>query len=203
MSVSYPADVTVPADIMVDLETLGSGPGCAILSIGAVAFDPASGFIGATLHSLVSTRSCRALGLREEPETLQWWSRQSPEARRLLLQAQHPDAAPLAVALDSFARFIRSHGGRDRVRVWGNGADFDNAILAHLYRVTDERPPWAFWNSRCFRTFKNIAGGKDLEPTREGTHHNALDDARHQAIWACRIHARMVADHAVRDGVAA
>lgn len=184
MSVTYPNDVTVPKDIMVDLETLGTGPGCAILSIGAVAFDPWTGFIGADFHTLVSTASCRNLGLREEADTMDWWDRQKPEARAILAKAAAADVA-VQTALDGLATFIRSHGGAPRVRLWGNGADFDNAILADLYRRTGQRPPWNFWNSRCFRTFKALSGG--CEPQRLGTHHNALDDARHQALWACRI----------------
>ena len=185
---TYAADAVIPGDIMVDLETLGSGPGCAILSIGAVAFDPDSGLIGAEFHTLVSTASCRELGLREEGDTVEWWSKQSAEAQTILTAAATCDVT-LEQALSRFATFLRSHGGAPRVRVWGNGADFDNAILADLYRRSGQLPPWRFWNSRCFRTFKALRKG--LEPDRRGTHHNALDDARHQANWACAIQAAL------------
>lgn len=184
MTVSYPADHPVPADVMVDLETLGSGPGCAILSIGAVAFDPKTLRLGAEFHTLVSTASCRALGLREETDTLAWWARQSPEARQVIADAEASDVT-LSAAMDAFAAFVRSHGGANRVRVWGNGADFDNAILAELCRRLGRPLPWAFWNSRCFRTLKGLRLAP--EPDREGVHHNALDDARHQAVWALNI----------------
>ena len=181
---AYPAGVVVPGDVMVDLETLGTGPGCAILSIGAVAFDPANDYIGASFHVVVSTASCRALGLREEVGTVEWWAKQSEQARAVLAEAER-DGVSVGEALEAFSAFLRSHGGKPRVKVWGNGADFDNAILADLYRRTGREAPWQFWNSRCFRTLKALAPGH--EPERVGTHHNAVDDARHQAEWACRI----------------
>jgi hypothetical protein len=186
MTVTYPENEVVPSDVMVDLETLGTGPGCAILSIGAVAFDMDAGRIGATFHVLVKPEACRALGLREDRDTVEWWARQSEDARFIFDEAART-GVDVGAALDMFAAFLRSHGGRPRVRVWGNGADFDNAILAHLYRLTGRELPWAFWNSRCFRTLKSVHVGVANEPDRAGVHHNALDDARHQAAWACAI----------------
>lgn len=177
-------------DVMVDLETLGQSPGCAILSIGAVAFDPGSGTFGDTFYSVVGARSCRALGLREEADTVAWWDKQSPEARTVLAEAE---ASPVTLgeALFGFSAYLDRHGGPKAVRVWGNGADFDNAILAHLYGLLRIPLPWSFWNSRCFRTLKNL--DHTPAPARAGTHHNALDDARHQAQHACRIYAHMAA----------
>ena len=197
---TYPHDMTVPCDVMVDLETLGTGPGCAILSIGAVAFDPQSGAIGHHFHTLVSTAACRSLGLREEVDTIAWWNRRPSEARAILAQAAASDVT-LELALEGLTAFLRSHGGKPRVRVWGNGADFDNAILADLYRRLSKSLPWEFWNNRCFRTFKALAS--DCEPAREGVHHNALDDARHQAVWACRIAARLRVSVSAREADAA
>jgi len=184
MTYSYSADVNVPQDVMVDLETRGTGPGCAILSIGAVAFDPKTGLIGREFYSVVSAASCRALGLREEAGTMAWWAKQSDFARAVLGESEASETT-LEQALDGLTRFLRAHGGRPSVRVWGNGADFDNAILADLYRRVGQDAPWQFWNSRCFRTLKAMNPGR--EPGRTGAHHNALDDARHQAIWALRI----------------
>lgn len=176
--------MTVPNHVMVDLETLGSGPGCAILSIGAVAFDPGGRALGDRFYQLVNTRSCRALGLREEAGTLAWWDRQSEQARTVLAEAETCDVA-LGAALGRFAGFLARHKGDGGVKVWGNGADFDNAILAHLYDRLGLEQPWAFWNSRCYRTLKNLR--PDVRMGRSGVHHNALDDAVSQATHAQRI----------------
>jgi exodeoxyribonuclease VIII len=39
---------------------------------------------------------------------------------------------------------------------------------------------WEFWKDRCYRTIKNCY--PDVPFDRRGTHHNALDDARSQAL---------------------
>jgi hypothetical protein len=184
----YQTGSLIPRDIMVDLETLGSAPGCIVLSIGAVAFDPRSGALGAAFHTVVSSPSCRKWELTEDPATLDWWGRQKPEARQVIADAAVSPTS-LTQALKAFEDFLREHGGANQVRVWGNGSDFDNAILADLYRRTGRRLPWAFWNSRCFRTLKGLIAV--AEPERAGVHHNALDDARHQAVWALRIFAAL------------
>jgi len=65
--------------------------------------------------------------------------------------------------------------------VWGNGANFDVAILDNIFGYED---PWEFWNVRDMRTLVWIASaiGFDKESIeREGTHHSAIDDAVHQA----------------------
>ena len=43
--------------------------------------------------------------------------------------------------------------------------------------------PWKHYNERCFRTMKNLPGAKSLCPPHDGTQHNALVDARQQALW--------------------
>lgn len=62
--------------------------------------------------------------------------------------------------------------------VWGNGADFDPVLLSSAYRAIGRPPPHKFYNVHCFRTLKNLFPVE--KPARDGTHHNALDDAIHQ-----------------------
>jgi DNA polymerase III epsilon subunit-like protein len=175
-------------DVMVDLETLGKGAGCAILSIGAVGFDPQTGEIDDGFYTVVSINSCVVHGLRFDEETLEWWGKQSAEARTVLKAAYASDAPRLHPALQSFARYLNKVGGSQSVRLWGNGSDFDNAILASAYKAAGIPPPWKFWDSRCYRTLKNLHPEVALGP-RVGTFHNALDDAKTQAAHALAIFA--------------
>jgi len=69
--------------------------------------------------------------------------------------------------------------------VWGNGADFDLPILAAAYKAAGGPPPWKPYNGRCYRTLKNLAPSIKLE--RQGTHHQALDDAVCQAKHLIKI----------------
>jgi hypothetical protein len=47
--------------------------------------------------------------------------------------------------------------------------------------------PWKFWNSRCFRTYKNLPGAKSVRAPDAGIKHNAMADALTQAQTLCAI----------------
>ena len=171
------------SNVMVDLETLGKRPGCVVLSIGAVFFDRDYTRLGSRFSAVINSPNCLALGLHEDPDTVRWWAQQS-EAARLVLDQAYTSRLTLGQALEGFAAFLQLHGATAKtVKVWGNGADFDNAILQHCYAAVGQPVPWQFWNNRCYRTLKNLLP-LIQPPERVGTHHNALDDARHQATHA-------------------
>lgn len=72
------------------------------------------------------------------------------------------------------------------MRPYGNGASFDLSILKAAYDAVGLKAPWKFWDERCYRTIKNDYS--QIEPDeRAGTHHNALDDAKFQALHAIKI----------------
>lgn len=169
-------------NVMNDLETLGRRAGCAILSIGAVAFDQATG-LGAEFYVVVNRESCVLAGLHEDPETVAWWEKQSPEAKTVLRQAEE-GGLMLADALDKFTEFLSSYDLK-QVKIWGNGSDFDNAILTACYAAVGKDLPWEFWNNRCYRTLKSLR--PQVKMTRQGTYHNALDDAKSQALHAIQL----------------
>jgi exodeoxyribonuclease VIII len=91
---------------------------------------------------------------------------------------------PLAEVLNAFTKFIGIENV-GQVKLWGNGANFDNVILVNAYRRTGIKAPWQFYNDRCYRTIKSMF--KRIEMERSGTHHNALDDAKSQADHLVRI----------------
>lgn len=167
-------------DIMIDLETLGSVPGCSVIAIGAVAFG-SDGFIAETLYLVVSRASCAGFGLHEDADTLAWWSRQSAQAAEVLHLAT-TDGAALPDAIDALNAFVARYPG---AQVYGNGSDFDNAILAVAARATGRKLAWPFWRNACYRTLKNRVPWIKID--RKGTHHNALDDARSQVMHLRRI----------------
>lgn len=174
-------------DIMVDLETRGQRPGCAIVSFGAVAFCPKTGKMDPEgFYQVASRASNKKAKLHEDDGTMAWWAKQSPEARQALTESEAKGAPSLEDGLNSLKLYMTSFGSPRSIRVWGNGADFDNAILAVAYNAVGMQLPWEFWNNRCFRTLKNLAPHIKME--RTGTYHNALDDARSQAEHAIRLH---------------
>lgn len=178
-------------NVMVDLETVGTKAGCGILSIGAVSFAPYAPpphDTGERFYTVVDLASCEELGLNTEQGTLDWWEKQSAEARKVLELARgSADALALAEALERFNDYLSQFG--PDVKVWGNGSDFDNAILAVCYDVAGVKPAWKFWNNRCYRTLKSFL--PDLKLERTGTHHDALDDAVSQAYHANQLLRRL------------
>lgn len=173
--------------VMVDLETLGTVPGCVILSIGAVEFCPEQGTLGKEFYEVISVYDSLECFLSEDEDTKRWWSQQSPEARRVLDLARQPDATKLAVALARFNDYLSGIAPPSKIRLYGNGADFDNPILRVAYSCAKVQPYFAGYGGRCYRSLKNLdelfgpfMRFEKLE--RQGTYHNALDDAKSQAM---------------------
>lgn len=173
---------------MVDLETLGTVPGCAILSIGAVEFHPETGKLGKEFYVVVNRESCVMAMLSVSDDTLAWWTRQNEEARKVLEHsANKKTSVPLQLALTQFNAYLRTVGGVKETSVYGNGADFDNPILAVAYDCAKVKSGIGSYQGRCYRTLKNLHelfgdGFAAHKADRGGTYHNALDDAKTQAV---------------------
>ena len=171
--------------VMIDEETLGTRPGDVILSLGACTFDTDTGRFGDDrFHIVISIEASLRAGLKVEAGTVQWWRRQKPEAQAVIFDALVSSVTP-EQACHAFAEWLATVGDPGSLQVWGNGASFDNVLLDGVYRLVGVARPWGDFNDRCFRTLKD--GYRDLAPSRTGIHHNALDDALHQAEWACAI----------------
>jgi len=173
----HPAANTVQLhDAMIDIETLGTKPGCAILSIGAVMFGPDG--LGETFYAPVLPQSCSDVGLTIDIGTVTWWMRQSDAARKA---AFPDDAVPLPCALADFFDWFLTQKAK---RPWCHGAMFDVPILDAAFKACGMAPPWEFWNVRDTRTLYDLAGVK-IDRSNY-THHNALDDAKAQAEAAVK-----------------
>lgn len=171
-------------NVMVDTETLGTAADACILSIGAVKFSLETLDIeDAGFYASISVDSNLEHRRRIQEDTLIWWMKQAPEAQGVF----HESKQTLAVALTDFSDWI----GDDDCFVWSNGADFDLPMLAHAYTSLGIEIPWRFWNSRCFRTYKNLPGAKNIKAAAMGTKHNALADAVNQAQTAQLIYAEL------------
>nr|WP_240348947.1 3'-5' exonuclease [Pectobacterium aquaticum] len=169
---------------MLDMETLGVSVTAPIISIAAVYFDPKTGDVGDSFYTVINLESSLDNGVIE-PNTLAWWMTQSDEARKVF---NDPSAIALEDALHRLSDFANRDGGTDHLQVWGNGASFDNAIIAHTYRQSGLDLPWAFRNDRDVRTIVSLCYAlKNVNVLsrvmREGIHHNALDDAIYQARY--------------------
>lgn len=159
--------------VMLDLETMGTEPYSAIIAIGAVVFDIDSREIKQEFYTAVQLESCMKVGLSVQAGTIEWWMKQSDSARA----AVTGPARILTSALYEFSWQLDS----DTI-LWGNGSDFDNVLLRCAYQKCGMEVPWSPFNNRCYRTIKNLPQHRNNKIVRVGTHHNALDDAKSQAL---------------------
>ncbi len=171
--------------LMIDLETMGKNPDAPIISIGAIFFDPQTGDMGPEFSKTIDLETAGGVIDRD---TIKWWLKQSREAQSAILT----DEIPLDDALLQLREFIDENSGEFFVRVWGNGASFDNVILRRSYERQGIPCPWRYYNDRDVRTILELGKAIDFDARTaipfEGVPHNALDDARHQAkqvsaIW--------------------
>lgn len=167
---------------MLDLETLGNSHDAAIIQIGWCIFDRDSiitsggvnvNFDDALKHGTVTG------------STLQWWLQQSEEARQSVTTREY-QGDTLWAGLNQFVQvMLRYHP----LHYWAH-ATFDFPILAHAFKsvnaVTPRNQlenPIGYKQTRDLRTLDMLANAGECTgwPVREGTHHNAVADAIHQA----------------------
>jgi hypothetical protein len=163
-------------DIMIDLETLATSTDAAILTIGAVKFDPFGKDIEEpamdSFYVRVDLDSCDELGLAVNDDTIAWWAQQSKEAQD---EAFGTDGRiHIRDAMDQLYKFCW-----DAKRVWSNGAAFDIPICETAYKRLNKSIPWSFWQVRDVRTAFDLG----INPNRPTvTAHHALQDAYNQAV---------------------
>lgn len=187
------------SEIMVDLETLGTTPTASILSIGAVKFNLTD---LDTEEDLQSPERCfyveiissdwTSHGRVIEADTVEWWMKQSEEARKIF--ADRPEKLSAVTALAMFYKFVSENS--EKVRLWANGINFDTVLLRNLVAAIGTKLPSfpvPYWSEMDVRTLVKLAenfGGMNRSSVKKiGVHHNALDDARYQVLLvqeACR-----------------
>ena len=163
-------------DIMIDLETLDVLPTAAVLTIGAVKFDPFGDDIDSPkcekLYVKVDLDSCDRIGLTTSNDTINWWAQQSKQAQE---EAFSPDGrVPIHEAMNKLYKFC--WGAQ---RVWSHGAGFDVIICENIFSKLQKTCPWNFWQVRDTRTLFDIGINPHRPPVLK---HHALEDAWNQAV---------------------
>jgi hypothetical protein len=155
-------------DLMIDIETVGTGPEACILTIAAQAFDPFSrGYYNQQYYARVDIDSQPNRNI--EQGTIDWWATQPPAAKD---EAFNPNGRiPLSQALHELGKLIwRSN------RIWANGPTFDMNILEHAYKSHDLALPWKYYVVRDARTVYGLCPDLKKYPAS----HHALEDCRRQ-----------------------
>lgn len=177
--------------VMVDIETLGTGNNALPLSIGAVKFSKDA--ILGKFEVGIDPDDAQRYGRTITGGTVMWWFDPArDEARKHIFEMPKVD---LSSALQGFADWCQmpvalgvpenevplpDEAVLKLGSLWGNGAIFDNVILESAATATHTDWPFDFRRNECYRTLKNR--NPDVEFTRHGVHHSAVDDALSQAL---------------------
>ena len=165
-------------NVMVDIETMSTRSNAAVISIGAVKFNPEGtpGVLGDSadseyhdFYTAVDLQSCIDLGMRVDGATVMWWLGQSDKARL------REGAVSISAALNELMIWF----GPNSLPTWGNGAAFDCVVLRNAYLATGVYPPWRYTDERCYRTLRSVFPAIEYVPPTLA--HDALEDARAQA----------------------
>ena len=167
--------------LMVDMETMATGPNATVLTLGAVHFNPYGNGYGDKLYLRISIDDQDAFGREVDPVTIEWWSKQDPV---VMEEAFSPDnRVSLVDAMDQFHKFAWGCS-----TFWSHGATFDLVIIENIYRQIGKPLPWNFWQLRDTRTLFDL--GVDPEMPQGGKH-DALQDAIRQAIGVQTVYAKL------------
>ena len=184
-------------DVMLDIETLANSSNSAITQIGAAIFSRKTGDIIDTFKINVDAQSCVNLGMETGVATIEWWMKQSDEARKSIFAKPNKK---IYYALEDFTTFIKKnwvayHGGEikladpgdyaniedyfrsEDIKLWCH-ATFDEPNMDNAYRRCGLRSPWHYRSVRDIRTLTDLA--EFTPPRNTGVAHDALDDALHQ-----------------------
>ena len=158
------------ADIMIDIETIGTGPDACILTIAMQSFDPfGSGWYNNYYYARIDTESQPDRNIQED--TLAWWASQPAESREEAFSEDN--RIPLKQALEEMYPMIWNSDF-----IWANGPTFDMNIIEHAYKSYNMSLPWKFYRVRDARTVYSLY--PDLD---KGTvSHHALDDCQQQIL---------------------
>lgn len=166
--------------VMVDIETLGTGPTSVVLSIGV--FSPQF-----TFHNYVDIDSQLKYGAKIDADTVLWWMNQSYSGRNKQVTATRRVMSQVLCGL--YGAF-RDASLPDGYTVWSNGAAFDLPIIRWHADQCGYKLPWEYWQERCFRTTR--AGvprdrrheiDADVLRVLGPVKHDALEDAGRQHLW--------------------
>jgi len=154
--------------LTLDLETLGKSESSIILSLGAWIYNPETTDPDSP-HDFYAEYDIKwqySRGRTIDVDTLRWWH--EPE--------QFPHLPKGHGQLDSgLANFFSWVKAFNVQTVWANGTDFDIPMLKHAASKFGLELPWKYNAVRDIRTISKLF---DINPPREGIHHNALDDAK-------------------------
>lgn len=161
-------------DVMLDFETLGNGKDKCLCQVGAVYFDSITGETGAEFKANIDAGSHERIGGKLDASTVYWWLAQSENARNSILNGDKKSIIDVMHDLNEFLRPCK--------RVWSH-ATFDFVTLMDTLKQVNIKPSISYKAGLDIRTLVYLSGISFDKTLREGVHHDALDDCKHQVKY--------------------
>ncbi len=174
--------------LFVDIEALGKTRGCAIVQLGALVFDPATGETAADLQLYIQPEKTDPW--HADLDTLEWHARQGtfphpPDIREKL-------ALTAGEAVDAFLDWLAeaADAGHEIDDIWSWGSTYDFPLLEPYWEryATGGEAPWAYWQPSCARTVWKLAFPGVKHAPRP---HRALDDCQAGVADLCAALAKL------------
>ncbi|MBA8734206.1 3'-5' exonuclease [Chromobacterium violaceum] len=166
---------------ILDVETLDIQPSAIILTIGIATVEISDGGLDILGRHYWRVLPFEQPGRTVSEETLEWWRSQPSPALNEALNTSDHHREPLPQILSAVSATLDLYPHP----IWGNGSDFDNAIMKHAFRQLGLN--WPPYRDRCLRTARQIAKSvvPDFHTPERPAHltpHIALDDAEYEAL---------------------
>lgn len=173
-----------PRHLMVDIETLGPTPNGALMQIGWCGFNLGGDErIMRAGEVTIDYADSNRHGGRISGDTLSWWLH--PRQAEAWDTIYGVGAQPLQER-DALVTFFREVRKWDYLTVWAKPPSFDFEIIRNRAERYNLDMPWYRRQEMDVRTLLKASSWVppkkgDQGPHRKGTHHNAREDAVHQA----------------------
>ena len=163
-------------DLMVDIETLGTGQNSVITQIGACYFDRHTAEVKETFLVNVQIQDCLNHGLGVDAGALKFWfgeifKRGTPTFLK--------EPLPLSSALGQLKQFAEIH---TEAPIWSH-ACFDFGRLDDGYGKLGQKLGFSYRRLRDIRTLVDLSGIKRTDMPKEDKTHDALDDCKRQVRY--------------------
>jgi hypothetical protein len=189
---------TPMCDIIIDAETLDTKDTAVIPSIGARLCNLETGEMGEGFHVKLNVQEQIDAGYTVNADTMGFWMNQGQTARDYLI-AILQNKTPTVSRQVGFSMLHQFISCVKNANVWGNGISFDLGLCIREWG--QDNLPWEFWNEQDVRTIvsfgRRVFGVQFKKEVQfEGTQHNPLDDATHEAQYLMEYfkHGRELAD---------
>lgn len=172
---------------MLDIETLGHGPGVVVLSVAIVPFHINGKEVDTIIPSFynkISLGDSVINGFKIQPETLEWWLKND----KTVIQNTFDGILSVKEVCYNLSDYINEiESVSKEYRIWASAPKLDFGCFYSLYRDVDINYPIKYSSERCYRTIRELAEVMNPQAVKKvrgstSNSHDALEDCKLQII---------------------